>query len=302
MRMPSMRSTGKRCPFVIDDLRLLEPEYLRTSFDPFAYGFDTGRLASALASAAPETIRFLKRYVRESVLSALDLVEQRAVDERTASPSLGAERDLLDYYAFQLTYRKYPEDYEIFSKCQTFAFDRIFPESLYRGRIVLDVGCGTGKLIDHLSPVASQLIGIDAVREVLVVAKRKHSPLSNVTFLQGTFSSLPISSGSVDAVVSNWAFPSRPSTGGGTETVQELLRVLKPGGHLRMTVYNQQTVALLCRLGFNAAVVDSGVRYFAPPLDCPVVEYLQRLAIGDLDIRRVTAIFPVTVCSLLTAA
>src|SRR5881394_268170 len=198
-------------PFRIDDLCLFEPGYLRTSFDPRAYGFDDRTLAAALSGAAPGTLAYLAEHVKPDLRPAIARA-QRGDRASGDEASAVAARRLLDDYTFHLVYRKYPEAYERFSAAQEFAFEELFPSSRYVGRVVLDVGCGTGKLVGHVAPFADRVVGIDPVEAMLEIARKKYARSAHVGFRQGTFCTTGLPDRSVDMVVSNMAFPSRPET------------------------------------------------------------------------------------------
>jgi ubiquinone/menaquinone biosynthesis C-methylase UbiE len=184
---------------------------------------------------------------------------------------------LLEHYYFHIVYRKFPEEYELFSRSQEFLLEELFPVTLYRGRSVLDLGCGTGKLVDHIAPHAARLTGIDLIGPMLAVARRKCRLQSHVDFLVGNFQSIPLPDASVDNVVSNMAFPSSERTGGGPEAVRQLKRVLRRGGEIRLTSYDSAATGLLQELGFSSRLVAGGLSYPVRQLPGIACE-LQRIA------------------------
>jgi len=93
-------------------------------------------------------------------------------------------------------------------------------------RRVLDVGCGTGRLLRKLGDrwPGAQLIGVDPNEEMVSVARRI---MPSASFHLGTAESIPIDSASIDLVVSSislhhWAEPLRG--------LREIGRVLRAGG------------------------------------------------------------------------
>jgi ubiquinone/menaquinone biosynthesis C-methylase UbiE len=93
-------------------------------------------------------------------------------------------------------------------------------------RRILDVGCGTGRLLGRLAErwPSSELMGVDPDEEMISVATRL---MPSAGFQVGTAESLPVESASVDLVVSSislhhWADPLRG--------LQEVGRVLRSGG------------------------------------------------------------------------
>ena len=91
----------------------------------------------------------------------------------------------------------------------------------------LEVGVGVGKTLKYY-PREVKLCGIDAVQEVLEVARRKAERLDlNACFQRANIERLPFPSDSFDTVVSSFVFCTVPEPERGME---EIRRVLKPGG------------------------------------------------------------------------
>lgn len=92
---------------------------------------------------------------------------------------------------------------------------------------VLDVGCGTGRLLRAAAqrwPTA-RLIGVDPTSGMLRVA-RERTP--GATFLEGTAEAIPLPDRSVDLALSTTSFHHWSHHLAG---VREVQRVLRPGGH-----------------------------------------------------------------------
>ena len=75
---------------------------------------------------------------------------------------------------------------------------RILPD--ITGKHVLDIGCGTGRWLEHLirRGQPASLCGLDASSEMLQVARSKK--FSSVTLVQTELPSLPIPSDTIDLV------------------------------------------------------------------------------------------------------
>lgn len=97
---------------------------------------------------------------------------------------------------------------------------------------ILDLGCGTGVLIQRLLQVApaSEVVGIDASAEMLEIAK--HKLPESVDLKLGSADNLPFASNYFDIVVSTSAFHFFRSP---SQALQEAKRVLKPNGRLVIT-------------------------------------------------------------------
>lgn len=111
---------------------------------------------------------------------------------------------------------------------------------VFRGRDqralrLLDVGCGTGRLIDCVKQVWPKLptTGVDLSEAYLNEAKRHLRRRSRVNFVVGNGESLPVPDESQDAVTSIFLLHELPPEVRRT-LFRECARVLKPGGRLVM--------------------------------------------------------------------
>ncbi|MBA2410907.1 MAG: methyltransferase domain-containing protein [Gammaproteobacteria bacterium] len=108
---------------------------------------------------------------------------------------------------------------------------------------VLDIGCGTGALLDRLTrahPLA-RLAGVDPVPEMLSVARRRLA--ESVELREGWAERLPFEAQQFDVVVSCNAFHYIRQP---VEALREMDRVLRPGGRLIITDWCDDYLA--CRL------------------------------------------------------
>jgi len=96
-------------------------------------------------------------------------------------------------------------------------------------RDVLDVGCGTGRLLEAAGRrwADARLTGVDASEQMLAQARRKGEGDPRLTFERGDASALPLPDASIDAAFSTMSFHHWADREGG---VREVLRVLRPGG------------------------------------------------------------------------
>ncbi len=93
---------------------------------------------------------------------------------------------------------------------------------------VLEVGTGTGLALPGYPSSVRSVVAIDVDEEALARARRRRP---GVTLLQADVQDLPFPDASFDAVVSSLVFCSVPAPGRGLE---EVFRVLRPGGELRL--------------------------------------------------------------------
>jgi len=108
---------------------------------------------------------------------------------------------------------------------------------------LLDVGCGTGALLNNLARQhrAEQLSGVDPVPEMLAVARRRLPP--EVVLREGWAERLPFDDGQFDVVLSCNVFHyvRQPAA-----ALREMSRVLSPGGRLVLTDWCDDYLA--CRI------------------------------------------------------
>ena len=92
---------------------------------------------------------------------------------------------------------------------------------------VLDIGCGTGKLLRRASTYwpQAQLIGVDPANGMIEMAKRL---APNATFFTGMAEALPLEDASVDLALSTTSFHHWQDQAAG---IREIARVLRPGGY-----------------------------------------------------------------------
>ncbi|HLI09213.1 MAG TPA: class I SAM-dependent methyltransferase [Ktedonobacteraceae bacterium] len=92
---------------------------------------------------------------------------------------------------------------------------------------VLDVGCGTGKLLRrvHARWPQTHLIGVDPAEGMIEIAKRQ-TPYA--TFYTGMAETLPLQDASVDLALSTISFHHWQDQAAG---VRAIARVLRPGGY-----------------------------------------------------------------------
>jgi SAM-dependent methyltransferase len=108
--------------------------------------------------------------------------------------------------------------------------------ALQPGERVVDVGCGAG--IDSLIAAAmvgphGHVIGVDMTPAMLAKARQSaaEAGAANVEFREGFGEALPVPDGWADVVISNGVLNLMPDK---LKGLQEMSRVLKPGGRLQI--------------------------------------------------------------------
>jgi ubiquinone/menaquinone biosynthesis C-methylase UbiE len=96
---------------------------------------------------------------------------------------------------------------------------------------VLDIGTATGRTLLAFAPYIAEGVGLDLTPEMLAIADReaKASGVTNVSWQEGDVERLPFADGSFDLVTARICAHHFPKL---DRAVQEMARVLKPGGRL----------------------------------------------------------------------
>lgn len=96
---------------------------------------------------------------------------------------------------------------------------------------LLDIGTGTGRLLEVLAPYAKRGLGVDLSREMLGIARAnlERAGIRHCQVRQADMYALPLDSASIDAAVIHQVlhFADEPQ-----KAIAEAARVLKPGGQL----------------------------------------------------------------------
>jgi ubiquinone/menaquinone biosynthesis C-methylase UbiE/DNA-binding transcriptional ArsR family regulator len=121
---------------------------------------------------------------------------------------------------------------------------------------LLDIGTGTGRMLEILAPRAEHAVGIDTSREMLTIARvnLERAGLRNCSIRQGDMYQLPLPGASFDTVVIHQVlhYADRPAA-----AIQEASRVLRPGGRLLIVDFAPHALEFLRvdhahrRLGFT---------------------------------------------------
>jgi ArsR family transcriptional regulator len=127
---------------------------------------------------------------------------------------------------------------------------------------MLDLGTGTGRLLEIFSPLYVRGIGIDLSREMLAVARANldRAGVRNAQVRQGDIYAPPVERESFDLVTIHQVLHYLEDPGA---AIREAVRLLRPGGRLAVVDFAPHTLEFLreeyahLRLGFaNRQVVD----------------------------------------------
>ena len=102
-----------------------------------------------------------------------------------------------------------------------------------KGDVVVDLGSGAGNdafIARHETGETGKVIGIDFTPAMIELARKNAvvRGFNNIEFKQGDIEEMPVTTASVDVVVSNCVLNLVPNK---DAVIKEIYRVLKPGGH-----------------------------------------------------------------------
>jgi ubiquinone/menaquinone biosynthesis C-methylase UbiE len=107
------------------------------------------------------------------------------------------------------------------------------------GKEILEVGCGTGLILERVSRFARRAAGVDLSGGMLARAAGRRLPVA-----QGSATALPVASASFDVACS---FKVLPHVADIEAAMAELARVVRPGGWVLAEFYNARSLRRLVK-------------------------------------------------------
>ncbi len=155
------------------------------------------------------------------------------IDEAKSKWNELARKDA-NYYIFtnkrvsssEATYRKSGED----DVREHLLNDDLLKDSIRERPVLLEIGCGNGRLSEFIAPHVGTLYGVDISEEMILRARSRLGHLENCVFRATDGMSFPLEDVSVDIVFSFITFQHMPSVGVIRKNIEDILRVLRPGG------------------------------------------------------------------------
>jgi SAM-dependent methyltransferase len=121
---------------------------------------------------------------------------------------------------------------------------------LAEGRDVLELGCGTGLLLQRVAPIAKSAKGIDLSPGMLASAKER-----GLDVTLGSVTELPWDDASFDLVFSVKVLAHVPDIRG---ALAEAARVTRPGGRVAIELYNPLSLRYLAKKIFGPQPIGDG--------------------------------------------
>ncbi|MGQ9487718.1 MAG: methyltransferase domain-containing protein [Armatimonadota bacterium] len=129
--------------------------------------------------------------------------------------------------------------------------------------VVAEIGCGTGRMLQHLATVADTVIGVDFSLESLKLCRKrmKHLGKWDATLLvHADACFLPLPDTTLDAVASCQLLEHLPSDRLRQQVLAEIARVLKPEGRYAVSGYHWSWLTRWN--GTKQGVHDGGIYYY----------------------------------------
>jgi len=255
------------------------------------------RFGAALGMSRPK--RVLAQAAQELPTEAPDVSskkEKQKDTDTTPKPSIpdpmdGLNKSNTEYWSdhnvtFHTKYKSRQEslDYIEWRNSLYFDYDNMMPCSGWDGKVCLDYGCGPGHdtiaLTEKSNP--AKVYAVDISPTSLGEAKARsqlHRPeLVEWVQIQDGTAQLPIAADSVDYIHSSGVLHHTPNE---FEILLELKRILKPGGVMRVMMYNYNSLFVHLHVAYSNRLklnVDSDCDFTealrrASDFGCPIVRF-----------------------------
>jgi ubiquinone/menaquinone biosynthesis C-methylase UbiE len=131
--------------------------------------------------------------------------------------------------------------------------------NLEKRSLVLDVGCGTGLLFDHVAEKVETIVGLDVSRKVLSEAKMRSEKHPNVHLIWADADNMPFRKGTFNYVFAVTLLQNMPNL---IKTLDEVKRVTKKDATIVVTGLKKKFPlqifeTLLCKSGLHAIEVKN---------------------------------------------
>lgn len=127
-----------------------------------------------------------------------------------------------------------------------------FASRFVRGRDVLEVGCGTGLILERLATMANRAVGVDLSPGMLAKARER-----NLEAIEASATELPFEDASFDVTCSFKVLAHIPDI---RRALSEMARVTRPGGFLLAEFYNPWSLRALAKKWGPAGKISEKTR------------------------------------------
>jgi ubiquinone/menaquinone biosynthesis C-methylase UbiE len=203
----------------------------------------------------------LKADILGSILQRLDRSDRQLARDRSRLVEVRRARaaEAADYF------RKHAEDWDQIRALHAAdeAVEAALRETIGAKPVqaLLDLGTGTGRMLELFAPLAVRAVGVDASAEMLSVARAnlERAGVRNAMVRQGDLFALPVEPGAYDLVIIHQVLHYLDD---GARALREAARALRPGGRLVIVDFAPHELEFLRedfahrRLGFPRETID----------------------------------------------
>jgi ubiquinone/menaquinone biosynthesis C-methylase UbiE len=133
-------------------------------------------------------------------------------------------------------------------------------DSIHTSGLVLDVGCGSGLLFQHVAEKSAGVIGLDISRKTLTNAKKRAKEFRNVHIVLADADRMPFNDGLFDGVYAFTVIQNMPDP---ADTLAEMRNVARVGSTVVVTGLKKcfsrdAFISLLATAGFRVVRLEDG--------------------------------------------
>jgi SAM-dependent methyltransferase len=141
-------------------------------------------------------------------------------------------------------------------------FGRLFPYDAYRGKKVLEIGCGMGAMTMNWARQGARMTAVDLTPTAVAQTSRRLALFGlSAEVLQADARSLPFEDAQFDYVYSWGVLHHSPDL---RRSIEELMRVLKPGGGFGLMLYNRRSFLYAYTVRFVEGFLHYENRFLDP--------------------------------------
>ena len=115
-------------------------------------------------------------------------------------------------------------------------------ELINKSGVLLEIGCGTGRMTEYMAGNFYEVIGTDISIEMIKQGRERMKDLNNVLLIETDGSTLPIEDNLIDTAFSYLVFQHFRTRKMIKDNFAEVYRVLKPGGIFKVLVRTDKVV------------------------------------------------------------
>jgi SAM-dependent methyltransferase len=120
----------------------------------------------------------------------------------------------------------------LFNEIEIFSVLRLL--DLRKGDLVADLGCGTGRFTIEIMTRGGRVVPVDF--SLVSLERLREGTDGRISPMQADLTKLPIKDGSVDGIISIQVIQHLPDEDEMVKALEEMKRILKPGGSIVITV------------------------------------------------------------------